>query len=114
MDHSAVFTLLRLGEQDTSCCWSCITSSRMVGHAWFFQELATLYTAYTTGQPAALPELPIQYADVVQWQRQCLATGALAAQLTYWRQHLAELAPLELPTDHPRPPVQTYQEPINR
>ena len=61
------------------------------------------------GSLRLLPELPIQYADFVQWQQQCLATGALAAQLAYWRQHLAELSPLELPTDHPRPRMQTYR-----
>jgi hypothetical protein len=74
-----------------------------------FHELATLYTAYTTGQPSPLPELPIQYADVVQWQRQCLATGLLDAQLAYWRRALTDLPPLELPTDSPRPRIQTYR-----
>ena len=58
--------------------------------------------------PATLSELPIQYADVVQWQQQCLATGALAAPLAYWRQHLASLLP-GAAHGPPRPPMQTYQ-----
>ncbi|MCX5965818.1 MAG: condensation domain-containing protein, partial [Cyanobacteria bacterium] len=72
------------------------------------QELATLYTAFSTNQPPALPELPIQYADFAVWQRQWLQQDVLAEQLSYWKQQL-EGAPtlLELPTDRPRPAIQT-------
>ncbi|KST68652.1 non-ribosomal peptide synthetase [Mastigocoleus testarum BC008] len=56
-----------------------------------------------------LPELPIQYADFAIWQRQWLTGEVLERQLNYWKQQLASVPPLlELPTDKPRPPVQTY------
>ncbi|MDJ0499843.1 MAG: non-ribosomal peptide synthase/polyketide synthase [Nostocales cyanobacterium LE14-WE4] len=74
----------------------------------FVQELATLYNAYSIGQPANLAPLPIQYADFALWQRQWLAGDVLQNQLSYWQQQLKD-APtlLSLPTDRPRPAVQT-------
>ncbi|HEV2754810.1 MAG TPA: amino acid adenylation domain-containing protein, partial [Actinomycetota bacterium] len=76
--------------------------------AVFTRELSALYNAHRTGERAPLPELPIQYADFAAWQRQRLSGDALRRQLDYWRDRLAGLAPvLELPTDHPRPPVRS-------
>ena len=75
-----------------------------------FRELSALYAAYREGRESPLPELPVQYADFAVWQREQLAGEVLDRQLAYWRERLAG-APelLELPTDHPRPPVQTYR-----
>ena len=73
------------------------------------RELTTLYAAYAQGQPSPLPTLPIQYVDFALWQRQWLRGPARDRQLTYWKQQLQGLTPLELPTDRPRPPVQTYR-----
>src|SRR5439155_25005206 len=71
--------------------------------------LVALYTAFSTGQPSLLPELPIQYADFAVWQRQWLEGEGLAAQLAYWKRQLGGLLPrLELPTDRPRPAVQSH------
>ena len=79
------------------------------------QQLNSLYKAFCHGQPNPLPKMPIQYADFAVWQRQWLqGVGAdpcspLQTQLDYWKQQLAGANPvLELPTDYPRPPVQTY------
>ncbi|MBL8986310.1 MAG: amino acid adenylation domain-containing protein [Gemmatimonadetes bacterium] len=66
------------------------------------RELSTLYQAFTTGRDAALPELPIQYADFAVWQREWLDAGELTRQLDYWRSALADLPTVELPTDRPR------------
>ncbi|WP_208344456.1 non-ribosomal peptide synthetase, partial [Aetokthonos hydrillicola] len=75
----------------------------------FFEELATLYEAFCTGKRSPLPELPIQYADFANWQRQWLQGKTLEAQLDYWKQQLANSPPvLELPTDRPRPSVMSY------
>ncbi len=74
----------------------------------FGQELTALYDAFSSGLPAPLPDLPIQYADFAIWQRQRLQGEHLSNRLAYWRQQLNGIAPLELPTDHPRPPVQTF------
>ncbi|MDP3846050.1 MAG: amino acid adenylation domain-containing protein [Pseudomonas sp.] len=67
-------------------------------------ELAQLYRAALEGREAALPDLPIQYADYAVWQRQRLDGAGLERQLAYWRSALGEpQAPLELPADRPRP-----------
>src|SRR5262249_33519613 len=73
------------------------------------RELNQHYAAYSHAAPLDLPDLPIQYADYALWQREWLAGAALQAQLAYWRTQLAGAPPLlELPTDRPRPPVQTF------
>jgi hypothetical protein len=78
-------------------------SSRML-----FQEIATLYEAFSNNLSSPLPELPIQYADFAVWQRNWLQGEVLQSQLAYWKQQLAgELPILRLPTDYPRPAIQT-------
>ena len=72
------------------------------------RELSALYAAALTGKPAALPELRIQYADFAAWQRSWPAE-VLAGQLAYWTGRLDGVATLEIPTDRPRPPVQTFR-----
>ncbi|SEC47099.1 non-ribosomal peptide synthase domain TIGR01720/amino acid adenylation domain-containing protein [Amycolatopsis tolypomycina] len=66
-------------------------------------ELATLYG----DERAALPALPIQYADFAAWQRERLTGDFLAEQLGFWRRELDGLRPLDLPTDRPRPATRT-------
>src|SRR6185369_906373 len=73
------------------------------------QEVAMLYPAFVEARPSPLAELPIQYVDFAVWQRQWLQGEVLHEQLDYWRQQLAGLKPLELPTDQPRPPVQSFR-----
>ncbi len=73
-------------------------------------ELIALYQAFHAGKPSPLPPLAIQYGDFAYWQRSWLRGEALEAQLSYWRDKLGgHLAPLELATDRPRPPVQTFR-----
>ena len=86
----------------------------IISDFWSFgvmaREIAALYTAFIKGKPADLPELPVQYADYAVWQRQWLQGEALEAQLTYWKDKLGgELPVLELPTDRPRPAIQTHR-----
>jgi len=72
----------------------------------FNRDLAELYRAHHTGTPSVLEELPIQYADFAVWQRESLHDDALAADLRYWREHLAGAPPtIDVPTDFPRPAV---------
>ena len=74
------------------------------------RELAALYTALSCGQPSPLPELPIQYSDFAIWQREWLQGEVLEQQLSYWKQQLSGSLPvLELPTDRPRPLIQSYR-----
>ncbi|MEU2674396.1 amino acid adenylation domain-containing protein [Streptomyces sp. NPDC007164] len=67
------------------------------------RELREGYRAATTGTPPEDTELPVQYADFSVWQRQQLTGDVLEEQLAYWRERLAGVEPLELPTDHRRP-----------
>lgn len=74
------------------------------------QELAALYQAFSTGNSSPLAPISIQYADFAFWQHQYFTGEILASQLVYWKQKLGGTLPvLELPTDHPRPQLQTYQ-----
>ncbi|HEX9987859.1 MAG TPA: amino acid adenylation domain-containing protein [Chloroflexia bacterium] len=103
-------TLLRNGEQDHMLL---LTMHHIVSDGWsmqvFYEEMESLYNAYTAGQPSPLPELPVQYADYAVWQREWLQGETLQAQLDYWKAQLAGAPPLlELPTDRPRPHAQTY------
>jgi amino acid adenylation domain-containing protein len=66
------------------------------------REFATLYQAYEAGQTPSLPALPFQYADFAAWQREWLQGEVLEEQLAYWKNQLADVPALELPTDHPR------------
>jgi amino acid adenylation domain-containing protein len=74
-----------------------------------YKELSTLYAAFSDGRPSPLPDLPIQYADFAQWQRKDLHGPVLGAEVAYWKHQLRGLPVLELPTDWPRPAVQTYR-----
>ncbi|HEX8320474.1 amino acid adenylation domain-containing protein [Longimicrobium sp.] len=82
----------------------------IVGDGWsmqvLFRELWTLYGAYLDGRGSPLAEPAVQYADFAAWQREQARAEALARPLAYWKEVLAG-APelLELPADHPRPPV---------
>ncbi|HSF41121.1 MAG TPA: amino acid adenylation domain-containing protein, partial [Thermoanaerobaculia bacterium] len=68
--------------------------------------MAALYEAFAAGQPSPLPDLPVQYADYAEWQREWLQGEVLERQLAFWRGHLAGAPPvLDLPLDRPRPPV---------
>ncbi len=95
-------------------CVLLLVSHHIASDGWslgvLFQELAALYEAFTHGRPSPLPALPIQYADFALWQRQMLEGPAVTAQRAYWIQQLAGVPPLlELPTDRPRPAVQSYR-----
>ena len=66
-------TLLRMSGEDHVLL---LTLHHIIFDGWsvevFWRELATLYTAFCTGQPVSLPALPLQYADFAVWQRQWL------------------------------------------
>jgi amino acid adenylation domain-containing protein len=91
-----------------------LTIHHIIADGWsatiFVRELHQLYGAFVRGLPSPLAPLPIQYPDFALWQRERLQGAALAAQLAYWRQHLAG-APgaLDLPVDRPHPPEPSYR-----
>jgi len=76
----------------------------------FVRELLELYDANKTGRPNALPSLSARYSDYVRWQEKMLAGPQGEKLWNYWREQLdGELPALNLPTDRPRPPLQTYR-----
>ncbi|HEY0735674.1 MAG TPA: amino acid adenylation domain-containing protein, partial [Herpetosiphonaceae bacterium] len=90
------------------------TMHHIISDGWslgvLVQEVATLYPAYTQKTAPLLPELPIQYADFAVWQREYLSGALLDREIDYWRRQLESIPPLlELPADHPRPPVQSFR-----
>lgn len=102
-------TLLQLDEAQYVLLF---TMHHIVCDQWSFgviiREIVALYKAFFRDKPSSLPELPIQYIDFAIWQRQWLQGEVLEAQVSYWKQQLSGApALLELPTDHPRPPIQT-------
>ena len=103
--------LVRLGPEEHILI---LTMHHIVSDEWsqgiLFRELAIVYQAHLAGAPPALPDLPIQYADYAVWQREWLQAERLERELTYWRERLRGAPPLlELPTDRPRPPIQTFR-----
>jgi amino acid adenylation domain-containing protein len=91
-----------------------ITMHHIITDGWslgvLVRELAGLYAAACEGRALSLPPLPIQYADYAIWQRGEYGGEALDKQVAYWRTLLAG-APegVELPTDHPRPAMQSHR-----
>jgi aspartate racemase len=102
--------LIRLSEEEHILV---LTMHHIVSDGWsmgvFTAELAALYKAFCNGEASPLPELPIQYADFANWQREWLQSEILEKQLTYWRKQLEGVPVLQLFTDRPRPSVQTYE-----
>ena len=104
-------SVLQMAEQEHVLL---LTLHHIVSDGWsmgvLFRELSALYNAFSTGKPSPLAELPLQYPDFAVWQRQWLQGEVLEGQLSYWKKQLAKApAVLDLPTDRPRPPVQTYR-----
>src|SRR6185295_4217092 len=64
----------------------------------FGTELMALYEALSAGRLSPLPELPVQYGDFAVWQRRWLSGEVLERKLSFWRQSLAGVPVLELPT----------------
>jgi len=103
--------LLRTGEREHVLL---LTMHHIVSDEWshnvLIQELESLYDAFSAGQPTPLPVLAVQFGDFAAWQRQALQGEALARQLEYWRRQMEGAPPvLSLPTDRPRPPVQSLR-----
>jgi 2-polyprenyl-3-methyl-5-hydroxy-6-metoxy-1,4-benzoquinol methylase/acyl carrier protein len=109
-------SLLKLGDEDHILA---LMTHHIASDGWstgiLLRELTALYQAELKGEPAQLPDLPIQYADYALWQRNWLQGEVLEKQLAYWKQQLGGAPPvLLLPTDRPRPPKPTFRGAIHR
>jgi hypothetical protein len=103
--------LIRLGELNHLLL---LTLHHIVSDGWsmavLYRELSILYRAFINCEPSPLAGLPIQYADYAVWQREYLEGEVLESQLSYWKNQLEGIpGVLHLPTDHPRPAIQSYR-----
>jgi amino acid adenylation domain-containing protein len=103
--------LVRLAEEEYHF-W--FLMHHIVSDGWsigvLLNELSAAYAAFTAGQQPELAKLRIQYADFAVWQRAWLQGETLDRQMKYWKERLGTNPPtLELPTDRPRPLVQSYR-----
>ncbi len=103
-------TLLRFDRQDHVLL---LALHHIVSDGWSLgliqRELAALYEAFSRNEPSPLQELPFQYADFAAWQRDRAEGDASREHVDYWTRKLGGMLPvLDLATDRPRPPVQTY------
>ncbi len=105
-------TLLRLADDDHQLVLTLhhIIFDGLSIYDVFLPEFLALYNAYSEGTTAVLPDLPIRYTDFAAWQKDRQLEGPLCQQMDYWRKQLSgEVPVLQLPTDRPRPAVQTYR-----
>jgi amino acid adenylation domain-containing protein len=89
------------------------TMHHIISDGWsigvLIEEIAALYNAFNNDQDSPLPDLPVQYVDFSAWQRQWLQGEILEKQISFWKDQLGVNPPvLELPTDFPRPSIQTF------
>src|SRR5688572_11357926 len=91
-----------------------LTTHHIIVDLWsltvLMHELGILYHAARSGAQAELPPLAGQYVDYVRWQNELLSSETGQSHRRYWVEQLAGPLPaLALPTDRPRPPLQTYR-----
>ncbi|MFH1028467.1 MAG: condensation domain-containing protein, partial [Pseudomonadota bacterium] len=103
-------TLLHLGEGRTVFIF---VIHHIISDVWsldvMISELSLLYNGFAKGETPELPPLPIQYRDFAAWQNSILAATDTQSDRAYWLDKLAGPLPLlDLPADHPRPLVKTY------
>ncbi|MFX4293410.1 amino acid adenylation domain-containing protein [Streptomyces bohaiensis] len=103
-EHPLRATVVRAAPDDH---WLALTSHHIAFDAWstkiFLRDLDRAYRLRTGGEGAPLGAPAVGYADYAAWQRRQEDTAATADRLAYWRDRLADLVPVELPTDRPRP-----------
>ena len=89
-----------------------LTMHHIIGDQWSFgvigSEFAFFYNAFCQGETPSAKPLLLQYADYAVWERRCLTDDRLSTQSDYWQKSLAGLSRLSLPTDYPRPVMQTF------
>ncbi len=91
----------------------CFTLHHIITDGWSMgileNELSIFYQDFSTGRSPSLAPLPVQYIDFSDWQKNWLQGEVLAQQVNYWKTQLANTPPvLNLPTDKPRPAIQTF------
>jgi amino acid adenylation domain-containing protein len=86
-----------------------VSVGRVIGddgsHGLLYRDLSAIYRALAAGVEPSNDDRPLQLVDFAAWQRSLLAGEQLEEQRRFWRERLAKVPYLELPTDRPRPPI---------
>ncbi|WP_341325219.1 amino acid adenylation domain-containing protein [Methylotuvimicrobium sp. KM2] len=107
--------LIRLGKQEQENEWMLLFTVHHIAYdGWsagvLLREFGVIYQSFLRNDPSPLQELPIQYADFSYWQLNWIQGRRLDQQLAYWKKQLADCPRLlDLPTDHSRPSVRSFQ-----
>ncbi|GEO12155.1 non-ribosomal peptide synthetase [Segetibacter aerophilus] len=101
-------SLIRLGNEEHLLV---ITMHHIASDGWstsiVVKEVMEGYESGLKGEKAPLLPLKLQYADFAIWQRNFLRDEVLDNKIGYWREKLKDLSPLHMPTDFPRPAIQS-------
>jgi amino acid adenylation domain-containing protein len=105
------FRLLRMAADEHLLI---VVMHHIVSDGWsmgvLVKEAVALYRAFAEGREPDLGPLAIQYSDFAAWQRRWLQGPVLERQFDYWKRKLDGVPPaLALPTDRPRPRVQSFR-----
>lgn len=102
-------TAIRIAESRTAIV---LAIHHIAADAWSLGilsgDLLSAYRARLAGTAPAWAPLPVSYADFAAWQRESYGPESIAGDLDYWRGRLAGLPVLDLPTDRPRPRLQSF------
>ena len=99
---------------DDSRHWVLLSIHHIIFDGWSFdvllKDLSQLYECHQRGDEPSLDGTALQYVDFAQWQREHLRGETLEHKMEFWRRELqGDLPILQLPTDHPKPPVRKYR-----
>ena len=107
-DHMLRAELITINEQEHVLV---VVMHHIASDGWsaslLVKEVVALYKSFVEGLAVTLEPMKFQYADFAIWQRSYLEGETLQNKLAYWESRLAGVATLDLPTDYPRPPVQS-------
>src|SRR6202140_2678852 len=90
-----------------------LTMHHIIADGWsislLFREVTKSYAAITKNETPDLPDLPLQYTEYAQWQREYMSGEVLTAEIDFWKRKLAGAQTLlDLPIDHPRPATTSW------
>ncbi|SEV87447.1 amino acid adenylation domain-containing protein, partial [Chitinophaga sp. YR573] len=105
-DHMLRARLFRLQEDEHLLV---LVRHHIASDGWSESLIVQEFCEIYQNREVALPVLPLQYADYALWQRSHLTGELLDQQLGYWEEKLKGVTPLQLPSDLPRPVVQSIQ-----
>ncbi len=107
-DYMIRVNLIKLDEEESILV---VVLHHIAADGWsvsvLVKEFSEIYSSYESGRDFELPPLNIQYSDYADWQRKFLQGEVLEQKISYWKNKLEEVTPLQLPTDFPRPAVQS-------